>query len=528
MSSKHLGTDFNFDIPLTPIEGYTEPRSNEISKRFKQQRILIVDDNPINREVLQNILANWGVQQVEEADNGTAALQRLHSAADTTKPFDIVLLDMQMPGMTGLEVAQKLHGDPAFDDLNLVMLSSIDRHEATPELDAWMTKPVRQSDLLNALLLLLGEYRAETDDAPPFVDNENIWFEGNYLLLVEDNRINQEVVREILTDVGFHVDIRENGAEAVQAVQKQKYDAVLMDIQMPIMDGLEATRQIRALGGKFEHLPIIAMTAHALSGDSDKSLEAGMNEHVTKPVSPEKIFQALGKFITPTKKPRTPQKKELADNNLDLPELPGIDITDGLERMRGNWKTYRRILLDFRKQQAAALPQLQNSIQRQEWEAASSLAHTLKGSGGNIGAKQLYSAAASLEQACRKADIQTAKTELSAMAPLLTEVIEGIALLEDEKQETPVQDNAEQITNPQEIITQLNNMLSFLDSDLGAARKCLKTLLAQSAVKELANEFSLLEEALHNFDIESAKAILQKLIQEPIKEIASETQGMSL
>lgn len=510
-SAPTVGTDFNFDLPLKQIEGHNPQKHEQISKLLTQQRILVVDDNPINREVLQNILANWGVQQVEEAESGAEAMQQLRAAAEAEQLFDIVLLDMQMPGMTGLQLAQSVRDDTTFEHVHLVMLSSIERGESASVLDAWLTKPVRQSDLYNSLLLLMGERTAEEieDAGQATRNNESWWFGGHRVLLVEDNHINQEVAREILSDAGLVIDIRDNGAEAVQAVQEQDYEAVLMDIQMPIMDGLEATRQIRALGGDYKDLPIIAMTAHALSGDSDKSLDAGMNAHITKPIDPEAIFRTLAQWITPSENNAPAMEKPTPTAIADLPELPGIDVAGGLQRLRGNWPVYRRILLSFRDKQSDSVSRIQSHIQQQEWEEAASLAHTLKGSGGNLGAQGLFNEAASLEQACRSADAKLAQVGLEAVSTQLAMVIGGLGCLAEEDENKPEHTGEGSVCSPQEIVPLLDKMLSHLDSDLGEAQGCLATLQQQAGSSEIAGSLTTLEKAINNFDIEAAKEVIQ-------------------
>ena len=329
------------------------------------------------------------------------------------------------------------------------------------------------------------------------------------MLLVEDNHINQEVAREILSDAGLVIDIRENGAEAVQAVQEQNYEAVLMDIQMPVMDGLEATRQIRALGGDYKDLPIIAMTAHALSGDSDKSLDAGMNAHITKPIDPEAIFRTLAQWITPSENNAPAMEKPTPTAIADLPELPGIDVAGGLQRLRGNWPVYRRILLSFRDKQSDSVSRIQSHIQQQEWEEAASLAHTLKGSGGNLGAQGLFNEAASLEQACRSADAKLAQVGLEAVSTQLAMVIGGLGCLAEEDENKPEHTGEGSVCSPQEIVPLLDKMLSHLDSDLGEAQGCLATLQQQAGSSEIAGSLTTLEKAINNFDIEAAKEVIQ-------------------
>ncbi len=429
-SASGSGSKFSFCLPLERLS-YGQ-QTKQVSESLSNQRILVVDDNETNRDVLISFLKNWQVKSVGEAESGADALHQLRAAMTAGQPYDIAMLDMHMPEMDGIELTQAIRADEGLSNMQLLMLSSIDSSDKVSELDAWLTKPVRQSELFNRLQQLLGETQVEQSKANSPTQAETWWFGGKRLLLAEDNHVNQEVARQILGDVGFVIDICENGAEAVSAVQESDYDAVLMDIQMPIMDGLVATQQIRALGGAYTKIPIIAMTAHALSGDADKSIAAGMNSHVTKPIDPTLLYQVLTRWITQSEAPLTTKKQATpeAEETLNLPELPGIDVADGLQRMCGSWEAYQIILLGFRDTHADTADLLGQSIHQGDWETARSLVHTLKGSGGNISAKKLYETAAAIEQSCREEDFNAATEKLGTLKACLGEVISGLADLE--------------------------------------------------------------------------------------------------
>jgi len=518
-SAPGLGTDFSFVLPL---KATVEPASYSPMRpayQLAQQRIMVVDDNDTSGQVLCDVLSAWQISYVEHTASGAAALQRLRAAASANQAFDIVLLDMQMQDMSGAQLAETIRQDTVLPRTHLVMLNPVHCSEPGPELDAWLTKPVRQSDLYNTLQLLLSE--PETEQAANLTNNHNAkdWRFRGRLLLVEDNDINQEVAREILSEVGFAIDIRENGAEAVQAVQQQQYDLVLMDIQMPEMDGLEATRRIRDLGGRFTDLPIIAMTAHALSGDADKSKAAGMNAHVTKPIEPQKLFQALSQWIHPAEKPAEPNQSNSNSPMSEIPKtLPGIDLADGLDRLCGNWDTYRYILLMFRDKQADAAHRLERFLRENQWEQAERLAHTLKGGGGNLGAMPLYEAAATLEHACRKRDAHSAHAALAVLRQRLEEVIQGLGQLGESDisatQSTEEDHNSAELSDCAEPIADLlERMLHFLDADLGEAQSCLAALARQTVGSAFSANVTDLRRALNNFDTEAAKEIVRTLQQ---------------
>lgn len=436
-SAPKFGSDFSFVLPLQAVNEKLLNEHN--SMLLPQQHILVVDDNETNQEVVKHLLESWGLANIGLASDGIDALQQLRQAANTEQAYDMAILDMQMPGMTGLELARAIRGEPALREIHLTMLSSLDRHEPAPELNAWLTKPMRQSELYNSLLIMLGEDSAVQQYRSPSESGEAWWFGGVQLLLVEDNLINQEVAKEILEDVGFAVAICNNGKEAVQAVQDKTYDLVLMDIQMPVMDGIEATKQIRAMGGHFTKLPIIAMTAHALTGDSDKSLAAGMNDHITKPIDPKVLFPTLSQWVNSEQQPGPSANKISEDSNEEIiTDLPGIDVQEGLQRMRGKWSSYKRILLGFRSKQANACAAIEEEINSGQWLEATHLAHTLKGISGNISANALYEAAAAMEQTCKAANENEARALLDYLSEKLDEVINGLAVLEQQQPSSQV------------------------------------------------------------------------------------------
>jgi CheY-like chemotaxis protein len=244
---------------------------------------------------------------------------------------------------------------------------------------------------------------------------------GANVLLVEDNDINQQVAKEILEGAGLIVAVANDGQEGVNAVKEGNYDLVLMDIQMPVMDGLTAAREIRK-DHRFRELPIIAMTAHAMAGDEDKSLSAGMNGHVTKPIDPDQLFSTLHLWIkpldrnVPEQQPEAPVDKSGAENTLapeeTLPDfLPAFDLADGLKRLRRNKKLYRKLLLSFAADYGTAAQDIRQSLDDGNFDIAHSLVHNLKGLAGNLAANELQAAASNLEKLVKGAEKSPPSTE---------------------------------------------------------------------------------------------------------------------
>ncbi len=346
---------------------------------------------------------------------------------------------------------------------------------------------------------------------------------GACILLVEDNEINQQVAMELLEHVGFNVDVVNNGFKAIEAVSKKVYNAVLMDIQMPELDGLEATRRIRKMSGERDDetlsaLPIIAMTAHAMSGDREISLAAGMNDHITKPIEPNELFATLEKWVTPdTWKNPASAKRDVAsepDTEDKLLSLVSVDTEMGLRRVVGNKKTYIKILLAFYTGNQNAIASLHDEIENDDWLAATRLAHTMKGVAGTIGATQLFEVAASLEQACKSEDSDSAMKKLKHVEVQLKSVLAELKPLVD--RETERASNAgkgggEEKLNSDVITELLNELVELLESDLVAAMAKSEALGVQIAGSTVVNQYQALTQSLEQFDTDGALTALKKM-----------------
>jgi CheY-like chemotaxis protein len=298
----------------------------------------------------------------------------------------------------------------------IVLVTAYGREEIMQQaeevgLEGFLLKPVNPSMLFDTIIQAFGESMPETLRVAQRHEQEAEALEhirGANVLLVEDNEINQQVAREILEGAGLKITLANDGQEAVNAVKENEYDAVLMDIQMPVMDGYTATRAIRK-DERFKELPIIAMTAHAMAGDEDKSLEAGMNGHVAKPIDPDQLFSTLQKWIKPSEKrvqvqqPEVPVEHPESDKAVpdeeQLPEsLPGFDLSAGLERLRGNKRLYRKLLLDFGAKYTEVAGEIHKALDSKDLKQAHSLIHNLKGLAGNLAAIDLQAASVNLEK----------------------------------------------------------------------------------------------------------------------------------
>jgi CheY-like chemotaxis protein len=268
-------------------------------------RCLIVDDNETNRKILEYQTTSWGMRNVSAA-TGYSALAQLRTSFHRGEPFDVAILDMHMPEMDGIQLARAIKADPALAPMKLVMLASISPKEhghdiSDVDIAAYLTKPVKQSHLYNCLVGVMAEQKAEpVHDATPAAIEPAERVQRGRILVVEDNPVNQKVAVRMVEKCGFRADVAANGIEAVDAVEQMPYDLVFMDCQMPEMDGYQATIEIRrreAEGTAARHIPIIAMTAHALAGDDQKCFAAGMDDYISKPVKPNQLRALLDRVL---------------------------------------------------------------------------------------------------------------------------------------------------------------------------------------------------------------------------------------
>jgi len=376
---------------------------------------LVVDDNPNAREILQAHLQQFALR-VKTADSAEQALEMLRQHAHTD-PFKLVLLDYRIPGMDGLTAARRIKHDLGLPLVPRVVLvtaaSRLAREEEEGDLrdlDEILTKPVNASLLFNVVMGVLGHRSAEGGISPRAAQALDLQalrpVQGARLLLAEDNAINQQVATEILQQAGFIVDVVGDGVQALAMLEAQVYDAVLMDIQMPVMDGYTATSRIREQP-RWNELPVLAMTANVMGEDRAKAAQVGMNDHIAKPIVTQDLFAKLLKWIPHAKRPLPvgfgqEALPEAPQQALDLPaELPGIDLPKALLSVGGNRALLRKLLAEFAQDHGEDVHKLQEALQTEDLRSAQHVAHRLKGVGGAIGATGVQQRAGALEAALR-------------------------------------------------------------------------------------------------------------------------------
>ncbi len=441
VSEEGKGSEFWFTARLgKQAEGLkTEVRT---PSDFHNVKVLIVDDNSTNREILTTRLTSWGMRP-DEAIDAPAALRSLQQAHEKGDPFRIAIIDMQMPGMDGEALGRAIKADPRLTDLRMLMLTSLGSRGDSRRLQnigfsAYLNKPSRHQDLFNVLSMLLTEPVSSSPQSKTIITRHSARDLLNGLkkryarvLLVEDNITNQQVALGILHKLGITADAAANGAEAVHTLETVPYDLVLMDLQMPVMDGLTATRTIRRwqqeTGRKLQAsaIPIIAMTAHAMQGDREKCLEAGMNDYLSKPLSPEALKQMLEKWLPPEKESDNPPAAHGADAEKQKvndkwktaigkkSRIPVWDKVGMLKRMMNDEDLAGKILAGFLDDIPRQINSLKSFLNAGDVPGVERQAHTIKGASANIGGERLRAVAFEMEKSAKRGDLSAASAHLA-------------------------------------------------------------------------------------------------------------------
>jgi PAS domain S-box-containing protein len=445
-SKPGMGSSFWFDLDFEkqPAEKRnTAPLTPELLN-LSEARILIVDDNKTNQIVLTKNVEAMGCR-VEAASSGAKALEILRNAQRGSDPFHLVLLDMQMPGMDGEQTARAIKSDPSVKNVKIIVLTSMGHRGDAARMESlgcsgYLLKPVKQQMLFEAALAVLGR---ETEEIPPLITRHVLSEQRKLslrLLLAEDNPINQKLAVTVLQKAGYSVDTVDNGADAVSKARTHQYNAILMDVQMPVMDGFEATQQIRIWERENgTHIPILAMTAHAMQGDRERCLEAGMDDYITKPLQPRVLFSALNRWIqndTPDDKaeqkaqdyssateaytmdfddglfgetaPASPPKEKTAaviQQAVHISDESPIDIPSAAARFDDDADFVISIINEFRADLPVRIHEFHALLQACDVNSISRQAHNLKGVALNISAGPLAQTALDLEKAALREDL---------------------------------------------------------------------------------------------------------------------------
>ncbi|MGL1893543.1 MAG: cache domain-containing protein [Spirochaetaceae bacterium] len=433
MGEINVGSTFIFTIKTTIVEDNSSMKF-DIPDQIKNLNVIIVDDSDTVRVVISELVLGFDYR-ITAVSNGKEALLKLNEHKDSD-PYDLVLTDYLMPDLNGIELASEVKKLLLENRPPVILFSAYNIEQIQNEFDLTfvdhvLQKPLRKYLLYNAILSVFHISNSDKRIAVSSSRQDNNFLDsirGASILLVEDNEINQQVASELLQTEGFYVDVAENGQVGCDKVNQKEYDIVLMDLQMPVMGGLDATEIIRKDYDK-DTLPIIAMTADAMSGVEERVKVVGMNDYVTKPIDLDKLWRVLGKWVKPKRRdlPSNYYKRvenENKDSEKTIPELKNIDTTVGLSRVGGNSVLYLRLLGTFRDEYNSYTANIKSAIKRSDSILAQRLAHTIKGVAGNIGATLMEIEALKVETAIKNSeDISDSLDDFdTALTSVITEL----------------------------------------------------------------------------------------------------------
>ncbi len=417
VSAEGKGSEFWFTVQMEQQPDSLHPEIQGAEMELRGIRVLVVDDNATNRIILRAALLSWGMRPSEVAE-GPAALEQLRGAVRIRDPFRLAIVDMQMPSMDGVALGRAIRAEPQLAGTRLIMLTSLGEWGSGTELDeagfsARMTKPVRNRELQVVLCRVLQTSSPARDNSQ--ADDREQGSEirrtvsGKRILVVEDNITNQKVALAFLGKLGMRAEAVADGQEALTALCTAAFDLVLMDLQMPVMDGYEATRRIRAPDSEVLNpaLPIIAMTARALAGDRNECLAAGMNDYLTKPVSLKALAETLEKWLQVA--PRTDQLSgQLVSEFMAESGFPVWNTADMMARFAEDEDVATTVIRAFIDDVPKQVEALRISVADDDSSNATRLAHSLKGASANVGGERLHAAAAKLEASLKNGDLAAA------------------------------------------------------------------------------------------------------------------------
>ena len=544
-SKSHQGSIFSFALDFELASEVQKP-DFEPPSDFQGMNVLVVDDNNVAQVFLQDMLVAFGFS-VTVAGSGPEALKYLKQAAEQ-KPYDLVLMDLVMPGMDGIETTQRIRAHRHLGRVPIIMMTAFGREEIMQQagksgVDAFLIKPVRAPLLFDTIMEVFGEdLHVEQQDLVSPEEKGPSWdMRGAHILLVEDNIINQQLATEILARSNVRITTAANGQEALERLKAAAYDLILMDIQMPKMDGYETTREIRA-DSRYEKLPIVAMTAHAMKGVRDQCLEAGMNDYITKPIITEQLFTVVTKWLpdklcseedvhdspswsedhdevgSTTEQLGEPENSVNVTEGIPLipNELPGIDVNIGLRRLGGNREFFRELLLEFFSSYQDVEESVRNALNNRNFTNALGIIHTLKGVSGNVSANALYGSIVELEKGIRWGNLLKIEQLFETFVAELRQVLNSIETLRTStvhfapNSKKAQQAGAVDMNALQEITLEFERHLKEANLE---AEDCLMALKMILEGTEAQKELRQLEQCISELDFDGAKVPLMKIVE---------------
>ncbi|CZF81570.1 Signal transduction histidine-protein kinase BarA [Grimontia celer] len=515
------GSTFSFTIRCGRSESSIKEQVAR-STILHDKRVLVVDDNQASRDIMYALLDNLDLR-VAAVSNGEEAVYEVESADNSHDGFDVVVMDWKMPGINGDEATLQIRDKPLNKMPKVILASAygedsgLINEEVQKVFDASLVKPINPSSLFDALMEAFGreEMKLANCREAEKEQSEEVDFTGLKILLVEDNMINQEVAKGILEQFNPTIEVADNGQIALDMAQDQDFDIVLMDMQMPVMDGLTATRKIREIES-LSSLPIVAMTANAMERDVKQCKEAGMNDHVSKPIDVEELISAIQRWTSASKEA---VKSSVALNGKkdDEPSIPDLDDIDplvldakeGINRIGGNVEAYWKVITAFTETKLAVIDKIREQLANDEREDVELFAHSLKGAAANVSAKGLAVLAGNLEDQAGS-DLKMEASLVDKIEQCLQEIHTYIPGAEPEKEKA---DEVQAFAGytPREFRIELEQLKILLNNFDTQAVDFITGIKENS--KSMDVDLSGVEDAIRKFEYEAAASKLEAVIE---------------
>ncbi|CCQ89648.1 putative FOG: CheY-like receiver [Nitrospina gracilis 3/211] len=529
------GSTFIISIPFDCDPGELE--KVKLKRDGSDKRALVIEKNPVLARVLTGMLQSLGffAEHRESLDAGVDQIV----AVQMDQAYDLVFVDLEFTESHWNEISErlKLLSTPSGNTRVVLVvpeLKFLNRIESQgASLDGVVVKPIRLSQLFDLVTNLFENKNARmvrvTEREETLFDPTS--FRGCRVLVAEDNEINQEVVEELLLNVGFDVTIVDNGKKVVECLDSQQFDVVLLDLQMPVMDGFEAARQIRQ-DKKFESLPVIALTANAMAGDRERTAEVGMNDHVTKPIDPEAMYQTLRRWVTsstgkkeepavPAGEPDTREEQAASPHlettespEIPLPSITGLDVDEGVMRIGGNRTRYCKILSGFCDNHSGDGEKILSAFNQGDYEGLHMLVHTIKGVAGNVGARALYDQAEILENALQNGSREEQEIHTHILVESMNDLMN--LLLEWKKtgeRERPAPASSLTMCDVQ-VDTLMKNLRSLLEESDSRATVRVNALRGYLEGSTLHDLWMNLQKCIRLYQFDEAVQVLDEIITE--------------
>ena len=512
------GSTFHFTAQFRAGKKMSEERL--LPPELEGLRILLVDDNPTALKLLKRMLEvnNFQITACAHPDE---ALRKMKQSVNEQQPYYLAILDWGLPKMKGTDLAKQIQEYPGLSEKPKVILVSASSNEEIENKTkggwegALLSKPISYSDLFNTMISLFSDKNSKERlprELSEVKTEHARQIAGASILLVEDNNINQELALELLKNAGVQAQVANNGLEALGMLKKKNFDGVLMDVEMPEMDGLTATCEIRKQK-KFAKLPIIAMTANVLTKHRKAAEKAGMNDYIVKPINEQELLSTMAKWIKPMKfidPEQVDQSKSPGEEgNMEILDIEGIDVKAGLAIAQENQALYRKLLGMYRDGQRDFVARFQEAQKDGDMKTLKRIAHTLKGVSGNVGAKKVQEAALKLEKDCEEhRPVTEIEVRLEKVEQVLTPVIASLDKLDETQGEAS---GSVADTNPEELKEQLKDLAQLLIRSDTIALDYVEPMPDQPGVEAYSFQLTELKDKIHNYEFDAALEMIGNL-----------------